>query len=143
RLMRRFMFAAAGCLTLVHAAVAFTPLYGVVVGGLLGVPREVLEPARLGLRIMLPWTLAIAFRRFHQGVLIRAGQSRAVGLGTGVRLGSNAAVLALGYVMGTIPGIVVGTVAVAAGVVGEATYAGIRVRPALRRLAAAPAPDAP
>src|SRR5207249_1017195 len=34
RLVRRFMFAAAGALTLLHGLVAFTPLFGIVVGRL-------------------------------------------------------------------------------------------------------------
>jgi hypothetical protein len=41
-------------------------------------------------------------------------------------------VLAIGYSIGTIPGIVVATSAVAAGVISEAIYAGLRVRPVLQ-----------
>jgi hypothetical protein len=42
-------------------------------------------------------------------------------------------VLLTGYLIGTIPGIVVATCAVSAGVISEAIYAGIVVRPVLRR----------
>src|SRR5437773_875992 len=80
RLVRRFMLIAASSLTLLHALVAFTPLYDLVVGRMLAPPAAVLEPARRGLQIMLPWTLSIAYRRFQQGVLIRFGRSRAVGI---------------------------------------------------------------
>jgi len=66
-------------------------------------------------------------------VLIRFGHSRSVGVGTLVRLGTNGLVLAVGYLIGTIPGIVVATSAVAVGVVSEAIYVGLRVRPVLRR----------
>jgi hypothetical protein len=41
--------------------------------------------------------------------------------------------LAIGFAIGTLPGIVVGTSAIAAGVTCEAIYAGLRVRPVLRR----------
>jgi hypothetical protein len=126
------MLAAGGTLTALHALVAFSPLYDVVAGRWLGVPAPVLEPARLGLRIMTPWTLSIAYRRTQQGVLIRFGHARAVGVGTMVRLGANAVVLAAGYAVHAAPGIVVGTLAVAAGVVSEAVYAGLRVHPLLR-----------
>jgi hypothetical protein len=132
-LVRRCMFLAAGTLTVLHALVAFTPLYDVVVGGMLGVPDSVREPARLGLRIMLPWTLSIAYRRFQQGLMIRLGHSWAVGAGTVVRLAANAAVLAAGMALQRVPGSVVGPLAVATGVVCEALFAGLVVRPVVRR----------
>ncbi len=132
RLVRRFMFLAAGATTVIHALLAFTPLYDLVVGRLIAPPPQVLEPARLGLRIMLPWTLSIAYRRFQQGVLIRFGRSRMVGIGTGVRLAANLVVLGAGIAVRTIPGIVVGTLAVTCGVMAEAVFAGLAVRPVVR-----------
>jgi hypothetical protein len=132
RLVRRAMFTLGSGLTALHALVAFTPLYDAVVAPALGIPADILEPARLGLRIMTPWTIAIAYRRTQQGVLIRFGESWAVGVGTAVRLGANVVVLALGYVYGRLPGIAVGTLAVIAGVVGEAVFAAFAVHPVLR-----------
>lgn len=130
--VRRFMMWAGGALSLLHVAIAFTPLYDFVVGGLIGAPMEIREPARIGLRLMTPWTWSIAFRRFHQGVLIRYGHSEAVGVGTAVRLTADATVLGLGLLHGGIPGIVVAGTAVATGVVAEAIYAGLRARPVVR-----------
>lgn len=144
RLIRRFMFVAGGALTLVHIAIAFTPLYDWLIGRVMGVPAVVAEHGRIGLQIMTPWTLSIAYRRFQQGVLIRNGHSRAIGIGTGVRLGTNVAVLGIAWALGTLPGIVAGALAVALGVVAEAVYAGLRVRPVLREhVLAAPAQDPP
>lgn len=130
--LRRFMLALSGGLTLIHAAVAFTPLYDLVVVGVMQPPSEVVEPARLGLMIMTPFTFGVAYRRFHQGVLIRFGHSRAIGLGTTLRLTSTATVLAIGYLAGTLPGIVVATSAVIAGIIAEAVYAHVRTQPVLR-----------
>lgn len=137
--LRRFMMRLSAVLTALHALLAFTPLYDVVIVGLIKPPAEIVEPARLGLMIMLPWTWAIAYRRFQQGVLIRFGHSRAVSLGTLVRLGADSIVLASGYLLSTapgmvvkIPGIAVATGALAVGVTSEAIYAGLRVRPVLR-----------
>lgn len=140
RLIRRFMRLAAGSLTLLHALVAFTPLFDLVVVHLLGVPEAVREPARTGLRIMLPWTFAIAYRRTQQGVLIRFGRARAVTMGTAVRLAAITTVLALALASGRVSGIVAGTLAVVGGVICEALFAGWAVRPVRRReLRAAPA----
>lgn len=142
--LRRFMMVSGAALTALHLLIALTPLYYWVVGDIIGAPEEILEPARIGLIIMTPWTWSIAYRRFNQGVLIRFGHSRVVGVGTVVRLSADVAVLALGYTLQTVPGIVVATSAVAAGVVLEAAYIGWAVRPVLKReLKYAPAVDEP
>lgn len=142
--VRRFMFVAGGALTALHALIAFTPLFDLLAGALIGVPEEVLEPARLGLRIMTPWTIAIAYRRTQQGVLIRFERARVVTWGTLVRLGTMASVLAAGYAAGRWAGIVVGTSAVASGVVAEALFAKWSIAPVRRdALAAAPAVQPP
>jgi progressive ankylosis protein len=143
-LIRRFMFLLAGALTLLHALIAFTPLFDFLVVRLMGVPPEIREYSRLGLRLMVPWTFSVAYRRTQQGVLIRFGHSRAVGIGTAVRLTSYLVVLSLGLAYHQLPGIVVAAIAVIAGVMSEAVYAGIRVRPVLRtQVAAAPAVTPP
>ncbi|UCE62788.1 MAG: hypothetical protein JSU59_07845 [Nitrospirota bacterium] len=134
RFLRRFMLQLACSLTLLHILVAFTPLYDVVVIGVLGVPNEIVEPARMGLMLMTPWTAAIAVRRFQQGLLIRFGHTHSVGIGTAVRLSANGTVLLLGLFVGDIPGIVVGTAAVSLGVMSEALFIHIRVQPLLRIL---------
>jgi hypothetical protein len=91
---------------------------------------------------MTPWTWSIAYRRLQQGVLIRFGRSDRVGIGTVVRLTSNATVLTIGYAIGSLPGIVVGTAAVSVGVVCEAIYAGFSVRPILKHELPQAAPQA-
>jgi len=144
RVVRRFMLTTSLALTALHALIAFTPLYDLVVAGLLGVPDEIRDPARVGLQIMLPWTFSIAYRRTQQGVLIRNGHSRAVGIGTGIRLAATALVLVVGMIAGHLPGIVIGTLAVAAGVASEAVYAAVRVHSVLHnQVRPAPSVDPP
>lgn len=142
--MRRFMMRTSAILTALHILVAFTPLYDLVVKGIIGAPQEIVEPARIGLMIMTPWTWSIAYRRFHQGVLIRFDHARQVGTGTVVRLVSNGSVLLIGYLIGTVSGIVVATGAVATGVICEAVYIGWRTHPVLNnQLKPAPRIDPP
>jgi hypothetical protein len=143
RLVRRFMRGASALLAVVHLTVVLTPLYGWVVDGLLGVPPEVSAAARPGFLIMLPFAPAIAYRRFQQGVLVRFGRPGAVGTGTVFRLLADAMVLTAGVFAG-LPGVVVGTSAIATGLLVEAAYAGIRVRSVVRGpMAAAPPADPP
>jgi hypothetical protein len=130
--MRRFMMGASALLTALHVLVAFTPLYDGIARNLLGAPAEIIEPGRLGLRLMIPWTWSIAYRRFHQGVLIRFGRSGMVGRGTLVRLGSNSIVLISGAIIGSLPGIAVAACAVSTGVLCEALFVALAVRPVLR-----------
>ena len=132
RKLRRFMHTAGALLTVLHVAIAFTPLFDVVVDTCFGVRADVKEASRVGFQIMTPWTWAIAYRRFQQGVLIRFDHSRAVAAGTAVRIVAVTAVLLGGYLWGAFSGIVVGTAAIAAGVTTEALFARWCVRPVLR-----------
>jgi hypothetical protein len=142
--IRRFMMLTSAGLTAIHLLVACTPIYYLVVEGLLHAPTEIVEPARIGLIIMTPWTWSIAYRRFHQGVLIRFGRAKAITIGTFIRLAGDLTVLIAGYIIHSIDGIVVATCAVALGVIAEAAYIGLVVRPVLRhQLRLAPPVDPP
>lgn len=130
--IRRFMMITSAILTFIHLLIALTPLYYVIVETLFGAPQEIIEPARVGLIIMLPWTWSIAYRRFHQGMLIRFGHSKSVSTGTMIRLGADILVLGIGYWINDISGIVVATTAVATSVLCEAIYVGIISRPVIK-----------
>ncbi|MCA8973903.1 MAG: hypothetical protein KDC98_04240 [Planctomycetes bacterium] len=140
--LRRFTHLSGLLLTVVHAVVAFTPLFDRIALDLIGVPEAIVEPGRVGMQILLPWTWAIAYRRFQQGALIGCERSDLVAVGTVFRLLANVLVLAVGLAIGTWPGIVVGTAGVASGVVAEALWAGwcfrVVARPRLLRRQAAP-----
>ena len=133
RKIRRFTHALGAGLTLIHAAIAFTPLYDIIARNVLSAPEEIIAPGRIGLMITLPWTWSIAYRRFNQGVLIRYGHSVTVGIGTIVRLVADCTVLGIGYWIGTIQGTAVAAATIIAGVVFEAAYAHWRVRPVVAR----------
>ncbi|QDU66420.1 hypothetical protein [Engelhardtia mirabilis] len=120
----RFMHAAGAALTALHLLVALTPLYDLIARDLIGVPPEILEPGRLGLLLMTPWTWTIAYRRFQQGVMIRFGASRAVGVGTVVRVVTLVTALQVGMRVPGAVGIAVGATAVALAVSAEAIFAG-------------------
>ncbi len=128
----RFMMWTGLITTLLHAVFAFTPLFDFIVGKVMQVPPVIIEPSRIGMKIMLPWTWSIAYRRYHQGVLIRFGHSKAISIGTALRLTANAVALIIGAQIDGVSGIVVGTSGIAAGVITEAIYTGIRVQPVIK-----------
>lgn len=141
---RRIMFYTAGGLTLVYLIFVFSPLYYSVVRGLIGAPEEIIEPARLAMFIGIPWTFAVAYRRFHQGVMIRFDHSRTITVGTLIRFFADVILLAIAWALQTIPGAAVGSLMMVVGVVTEAVYAGLVVRPVLRdEVRPAPPPAQP
>jgi len=134
----RFTLALGLALTALHALVAFTPLYDLVAADLLGSRPEVLAEARLGLMLMLPWTFAIGWRRYQQGLLIRFERSGDVGRGTLVRLVATGGVLTALALHGALDGVVVAALGVCAGVTAEALFASWCARQVRPRLAATP-----
>jgi hypothetical protein len=78
---------------------------------------------------MVLWSAAIGWRRFFQGILIRFGQTRRVTFGTIVRLLISAGTAAILALRGGVPGVWVGSIALMAGVLAEATLVTLLVRP--------------
>lgn len=122
RRLQRFNMRLAAVLTVVHALLALTPLFDLIVVPLLDVPEELRGPCVLGLTIMIPWTWAIADRRFCQGALIRVGHREKIAQGTVLRLASTlAAGLIAAWLGGS--GIVIATAGLSTGVIIEAVFA--------------------
>ncbi len=99
----------------------------------LGLPTEVADLVYGALWILLPWPAAIGYRRFLHGLLIRAGLTRRVMLGTLFRLFAMGAtgLLLAGF---DLPGAWVGAGALSAGVVLEAGIAHFMARGVIRNL---------
>lgn len=140
-MLRRFTLHLMAATTLMHLLVAWTPLFDVIVRGWMHVPEALVEPVRLGMRIMVLWSAAIAWRRFKQGVMIRFGQTRFVGQGTILRLLTSAGLAALLAAWARLPGVAVGTLALAAGVIVEAVYAHWAIRRVVAQRFGPAAPD--
>lgn len=134
--LRRFMIWVNSLVTVVALLVAFTPLYGLIVRTLMGVPLPIAAAAHPGMRIMVLWSAAIGFRRFLQGVLIRQGQTRWVGYGTVARLLSSGGGGILLAVLTDLPGVYIGSIGLMAGVLIEAAFIACVARPTVRNLLA-------
>lgn len=141
--MKRIMFWMAGILGSVHLLVALTPMYDFIVNVLLEAPEVVVEPGRMGLLFLAPWTVAIAYRRFHQGTMIRFGHSRIVAKTALVRLATLTVVLTVGITVRTIPGAILAGLAQGLGVSVEAAYTGWLMRKIVPEIKAAPPEEKP
>ncbi len=131
-LVRRFTVHWMVLLTAVSIAIAFTPLFDLIVRTWLGTPDDVATWVRPGMQIMTLWSAAIAWRRFLQGVLIHFNQPRKMAWGTAVRLLTSGGTVIGLSLLTDLPGVVNGTTALMAGVVAEAIYATIAIRPLLQ-----------
>ena len=132
-----------GILAALHLLVAVTPIYDFIVNVILQVPEAVVEPGRAGLLYLTPWTLAIAYRRFQQGTMIRFGHSKMVGETTAVRLVTGVVVLAIGYSIGSIPGATLAGLTQGLATSAEAAYAGLRIRKIRHLIKDAPPAEKP
>lgn len=131
-LVRRFTIHWGILLTLLSILLAYTPLYDLVVVRWLEAPPNVSQWVKPGLRIMILWSATIGWRRFQQGVLIRFGRTHRVAWGTAVRLvASGGTVFALAMWTG-LPGVISAAIALMTGVLAEAIFATLAVRPLLK-----------
>ena len=84
--LRRFTLALNLGVTATMVVLVLTPVFGWIFERGIGLDPRVAELTRGALTILLPWPAAIGYRRFHQGLLIRAGAPRKVAYGTTLRL---------------------------------------------------------
>ncbi len=123
-----------GLLSLIHGLIAVTPLYDLVFVTIIGLPPDTALLGRTGFLIMTPWTVAIAYRRFYQGLLVSHGYTRLVGRGTTIRVTLALGVMGIGLFFPVLPGVVLGATALAISVVGEAAVIAWFARPVTRSI---------
>ena len=132
RLMRRFTLLLGLIVTAIGLLVSLTPLYTLIVEGLMNIPEDVAATARPTTQILAFWPLPIAWRRAHQGVLIRANRTGMITVATGVRLVTLAAALFGGLTLFPGAGSVVAGLAMVISVTVEAGLITGATRPVLR-----------
>lgn len=88
KVIREFVLWLILAVTLIHTIVVWTPLFDLLTKGLLHLKPEVAEAARWPLQVLTLWSAAIGWRRWQQGILIRAGQTKAISTGTLLRVGT-------------------------------------------------------
>jgi hypothetical protein len=144
RRLRRYALTTLAGLTALHALTVLTPLYDVLLLGVMGLPEPVVVAARWALVAMLPWSFGTGYRRFLHGAIIRAGYSRVVIWGTVMRLAISVTLLAVGATSGSVPGATLAAGAVIVGVLAELGYVRWRAKALLpRHLGPRPAAAAP
>lgn len=119
RKLRNFSYTLNLLITVVMLFVLWPPVFAWLAEDVLALPTEVAELTHQALAVLLPWPAAIGYRRFYQGLLIRAELTRRVAYGTAVRVVSMAGSALVLFLYFEVPGAIVGASALSAGVVLE------------------------
>jgi Na+-driven multidrug efflux pump len=123
----RFMVGAVTLLTIALVFLSLPSVFPAVGQRLMGVEPGLAETARNVLLVMALWPAAIGWRRYYQGLLIRAGHAPWVARAGIARLLLVLAVLYLGYV-NEASGALLAGLALASGVVLEAAIVTVAAR---------------
>ncbi len=142
RKLRSFTYALNAGSTALLLILLIPPLYGWIMGSVIGLPPEVADITYGALWFFLPWPGAIGYRRFLHGILIRTGRTRLVALGTVLRLIAMAATALVMYFAFTVPGAWVGAASLSVGVCVEAVAARFMAAGAVSELLKGEAPSA-
>jgi progressive ankylosis protein len=120
--------------TVALLALLLTPAWSILTLRWMGLDPDVARLAHQALLVLLPWPAAIGFRRFCQGLLIRAGLTRRVAWGTMIRLVCMAATALVLATQTRFAGSLVGACALSAGVIGEAIASRMMTAGTIRKL---------
>lgn len=132
RVVRAFTVWLGLAVTAIGLLVSLTPLYDLIVPGLMRIPPDVAARARPTLQILSFWSFPIGWRRTHQGVLIRNNRTSIITWATGARLVSLAGALFAGLLVLPDRGAIVAGLAMDFSVIVEAALITAATRPVLR-----------
>ena len=132
--LRRFAGLANAAVTLGMVVLVLPPVFPFVGETLIGLPPEISCLAHAATAILIPWPAAIGYRRFYQGILVRHHLTRRVAYGTVVRLSTMGLTAGLLALFAGLPGAVLGSLALLAGVVAEAAASRWMARHLVREL---------
>lgn len=121
-LLRRFTYWLLGIVTLGHLVVLEPHLFSFLSFRVWDLTSEMSHAAWLGMAVVIPWSACIGWRRYSQGILIRNGVTRPIGIGTLVRVASMAAVALSLLWLGSLPGIQIVAASMVVSVAAEAAF---------------------
>ena len=117
----------------VQLVLLIPPLFNFIVLDLMGVPYDISRLTYISLVLLIPWSPAIGYRRFFQGILIRNNLTSMVTYGTVIRL-SVIGVVGYALYVASIPGAYVGAATLSLAVTIEAIASWFMVRKTVRRI---------
>ncbi len=117
--LRNFTYALNLSITLLMLVLLIPPIFDFLTITLIGLPVNVAALTHKATFLLLPWPAAIGYRRFYQGILINSNQTRKVAYNTIIRLVFMMGTALALYYLTDFSGVVVGALALSAGVTSE------------------------
>ncbi len=118
--LRNFSVVLSIGVTLLLMIFLIPPIFNLFVHTLVGLPDSIANLVHTTLLCLLPWPGAIGMRRFYQGLLITRHQTRRIVIATLSRLLTMGGIALFCYTSSSLPGAVIGGIALAGGVAAEA-----------------------
>lgn len=134
--LRRFAFGLSLLVTLTMTIGNLPPVFEVIAIDWIGLPPDIAALTHKTLIVLLPWPGAIGYRRFYQGVLIRAHYTRRVAYGTIIRLAAMSFVALFCYLFTELDGAITGATALTIAVCAEAIASRLMARHVVRTILA-------
>jgi len=140
RRLRFFTIVLNTAITVLNLVLLIPPVFTWITIQLIGLEQQVADLVYQSSIFLLPWAPAIGYRRFYQGLLIKAHQTRKVTFGTIFRLVAMSAVAWLSAKFSTLSGAAIGGVSLSTGVVFEALATRILVAKTRKKIIATEEP---
>jgi Na+-driven multidrug efflux pump len=122
RRVRSFALSVSAIFALLLGLVAFTPLYGVVMGGIYNLSPALQELARPAMQLMVLYPLLMGAQALLRGVLIRSGCTGTVRSAMTVNVLTLTVTVAVGVLLFDLSGVMVAAIAVLAGGLAELVW---------------------
>lgn len=133
RILQRFTYYTMIWVTVAHALVAYPPVYRFVTHTILGLDPQVADVVWMPFACLVPWSAMVGWRRYRQGLMIRQGQTRAIGVGTFIRV-AMVSIVGFALLQTSLPGLMVAALALLASVTSEAIFMQFASRQIIREL---------
>ncbi len=118
--MRNFIYILNVIVTILMLVLLIPALFYFITEKLIGLSPEISKLTHMAVLLLLPWPGAIGYRRFYQGILIRANLTKRVAYGTLIRLFSMSGTAVFLYTFVKPEGVLVGAAALSMAVTLEA-----------------------
>jgi Na+-driven multidrug efflux pump len=115
RQVRRFSLGLSSLFGLLLGVVAFTPLYGIVMGGIYNLSTELQDLARPALQLLVLLPLIMGWLAFLRGVLIRSGRTRIVQRAMVLDVAALVVAVVVGVTLLPVSGVVLAAIATLSG----------------------------
>ncbi|MBN2425796.1 MAG: hypothetical protein JXR46_01170 [Calditrichaceae bacterium] len=132
--LKRFIYLLNAIVSVIMIILVIPEVFQMVIVNLIGLPPVVDKLTYHAVICLMPWPAAIGYRRFYQGLLIRAGQTHLVTLGTVIRLIFMSVTAAVLFKLEILPGAYVGVLALSVGVLTEAVASRILAIPTVKSI---------